>query len=493
MANNEEIAQVQDIKSSVDGVHVVGTEEVDNDTFVKLLPLAKTLSLPKSGAVSVSTTYARNQGVIPHPYSDSDIAQYENLDSTFKECISIKADTIAGIGIHFASENIDSKKEFKKFIKMPNNSISTSFLKILRMLEKDYQSRKNAFMEVVKSGNKVAMYRLPAYTMFVLPKFEGGKAILGEAAGYKQIIRSGAINPTSFLPFPATGDLKDGVHYVVHFRNETDYSDYYGYPTALPHLADLVRQNYLADQFNINFFSNNAQPSYAILVTGGKLSKKGQEKIKKFINSDLKGVENSHKMLYMSVDNEKANIQIVPISKTLDEQFRNMKLDNRNQIALYMRVLPKLLGISSGGNFGGGSAGIADLKTYLEVTDKPRKKEICGILDNVFERVFGFDPETELDSMDISSEKDDSVCANMYFNMEDECGNRVLDVNDVRKKYLKMKPIELKTELMPRLEAKTTVTANGSGDARTSDNTETGTGDGSATDLNSEKNNQSKV
>lgn len=145
----------------------------------------------------------------------------------------------------------------------------------------------------------------------------------------------------------------------------------------------------------------------------------------------------------MSFPDEKAKVNMVKLSQAIDEQFITLGDKIKLNIALKKGVPPKLLGISQGGNFGGGSAGIADMQIYIETISKPDQGYLEDVLNNVFYLEFGIDPRISFNTIDISNAKDDAIIANMYWNMFDEYGNRVLGINEIRNRFLKLKSIDL--------------------------------------------------
>ena len=70
-------------------------------------------------------------------------------------------------------------------------------------------------------------------------------------------------------------------------------------------------------------------------------------------------------------------IKLVPLSKSIDEQFITLADKIQFKIALKCRVHPKLLGLSQGGNFGGGSAGITDLEAVYGNCITAGAKDYC--------------------------------------------------------------------------------------------------------------------
>ena len=84
----------------------------------------------------------------------------------------------------------------------------------------------------------------------------------------------------------------------------------------------------------------------------------------------------------------------------------------------------KWLAFLKGGNFGGGSAGVADMQMYIETVARPEQQYIEDVLNQFFSLEFGVNPEIVFNSMDISNEKDDAIIANLYWNMVDEHGKQ---------------------------------------------------------------------
>ena len=463
--------------------------EIDGVDEIFFAPVSKSVTLPKSSIRIASATTVRNYGCLLPPYNPSQILSYKALDATYQTCLNIKTDTTVGLGYSFGYKDIDSRKDIVSFFKSPNCNFGDTFTSILKGLYMDLELFDNAYLEYVKSGKTKSLYNLPAKDMYIRPKTDGHGANLRDIDKYVYI-PDGVVVPVEFEPYPTTGKTRDGVHYCLHLKRPSQENMYYGKPDTA-HLFDLIKQSYLTDQYNINFFSNGGQPAWAVLITGGKLSKKSYEKIKEFIENNLKGVANAHKMLFLSVPNEKATIKLIPLSKSIDEQFITLNDKIQFKIALKCRVNPKLLGLSQGGNFGGGSAGITDLKLFMETVCQPEQNIVVEFINKFLELEFGVNCEFNLRRMNISNEKDDAIIANLYYNMVDAYGNRVLSVNEVRRMFLHLKPIDLVNTSQD--ESRTDnleVQPNINGNLRTSDKSNLGLGDGEATNnLDPNKNN----
>lgn len=405
----------------------------------EIITLAKKIGIPQSNYRTASKQMVLGSGCVAPPYNAKSILSYKKLDSTYQACLDVRSSTIVGLGHEFKHQDITNKHPIGKFILQPNDNMGETFGQILKSMFIDLDTFYNGYIEFRKYGKSRAFYYVPASDIYIKPVSINGKQTR-EIEKYYRLDGFGIVG--EYLPYPSDGKTQDGVSYLIHFKRSSQEDVYYGSPDNA-HLHDLIKQSYLSDQYNINFFSNGGQPSWAVLVTGGKLSKKGQSAIQDYLNNDLKGVSNAHKMLFLSFASEKAQVKLVPLSKSIDEQFINLNEKVRFQIILKNRVLPKMVGINMGGNFGGGSAGIADMQMFIETVSKPEQRYIEDVLNQFFFLEFKVNPEFKLKSIDISNAKDDAVIANIYWGMVDEYGNRVLSVNEVRTQYLNLKPIDL--------------------------------------------------
>ena len=450
----------------------------------QIITLSKRIGIPLSNYKTANRNTVLANGCVPPPYNPRDIISYKKLDSTYQACLEVKANTIVGLGYEIRSNKLTNKSQLVKLLEQPNSHIGETFTAMMKAMFIDLDTFYNGYIEFIRYGKTRALYYAPAKDIYVKPKFINGNATR-EIDKYYRIEGWGITG--EYLPYPADGKTKDGVSYLLHFKRNSQDNIYYGSPDY-SHLHDLIKQSYLSDQYNINFFSNGGQPSWAVLVTGGKLSKRGQEAIQEYLNNDMKGVANAHKMLFLSFQSEKAQVKLVPLSKSIDEQFITLNEKVRFQITLKCHVMPKMVGISQGGNFGGGSAGVADMQTYIETVSRPEQQYIEDVLNQFFSLEFGVNPELVFNSMDISNEKDDAIIANLYWNMVDEHGNKVLDVNEVRTRYLHLKPIDLVHTSENEEKLDDTMSVNAQGRPRSSSGNMDAGERGDINNLNPEKN-----
>lgn len=427
-------------------IKLIGTSNEDPnigellEDAVQIITTSKRIDIPASKFRTASAKNILQQDCVLQPFKAGEILRFIKLDSTYQACLNIKRNTNVGIGYEIKENEIDRDHPLAVMLKQPNDNTGETFTQIMGSVYMDLDTFDNGYLEFIKFRNSRALYYIPAHSVFIKPHKDANGLNKRSIKEYLYMDSQRVIK--SYKPYPADGKTKDGVSYLIHFKRPSQDSVYYGTPTN-DHLHDLIRQNYLSDQYNINFFSNGAQPSYAAIITGASLSKKAQKNLQEYMQKGIEGVANAHKMLFMSFPDEKAKVNMVKLSQAIDEQFITLGDKIKLNIALKKGVPPKLLGISQGGNFGGGSAGIADMQIYIETISKPDQGYLEDVLNNVFYLEFGIDPRISFNTIDISNAKDDAIIANMYWNMFDEYGNRVLGINEIRNRFLKLKSIDL--------------------------------------------------
>lgn len=361
-------------------------------------------------------TFLKDANYIRPPYDIERVAKWIELNTTHQACINAKALMIAGNGFEITTNEKEWTKEFKKFIDQPNAIFGETLQDIIRNLVYDLEVWNNGYLQIRKGVREIAIYNVKARNIFIKPYYDAhNRAIAGRVEKYLHI-------PTGTLPFestksytyePFTGNIGRGKTALHHFKGSSLKSDYYGEPTYLS-IQNAIQESGYVSEFNINFFSNNAQPNYVIGVTGVKMSKAKEQAFKDELTEHLKGISNAHRGLVLIFDNDKAKIDVKEISKTYDESFSKLKKDIAEVISTAHLMPMELLPQSGTSNFGGGTATIGALKVFLEMVIKPRQTFVEDKLNKLMTALFGFDPKIKLKSIKITTEKDDAVVHVMY-------------------------------------------------------------------------------
>jgi PBSX family phage portal protein len=103
---------------------------------------------------------------------------------------------------------------------------------------------------------------------------------------------------------------------LFHLKNYSPISDPYGVPRWIGNLPAVLGSREL-DEVNLGYFENKTVPPLALLVAGGRLSKGVVPRIEEFIEQNLKGRKNFHKILILEAEGQKnaAGMNIIPTVK----------------------------------------------------------------------------------------------------------------------------------------------------------------------------------
>ena len=100
------------------------------------------------------------------------------------------------------------------------------------------------------------------------------------------------------------------------------------------------------EEVNLAYFENKSIPPLALLVSGGRLSKDSVPRIEKFIEENIKGKKNFHKILILQTEggDAKTKIELHPLTSAqqTDAQFQEYDEANQDKVGGAFR-LPRIL------------------------------------------------------------------------------------------------------------------------------------------------------
>jgi PBSX family phage portal protein len=258
-----------------------------------------------------------------------------------------------------------------------------SFVHLRRSSRQDLEVTGNAYWEVLRDGKgDVARFvYVPAYTVRLLP-------LDREATEIQERVR---VSPTSFetvssrrrlrryvqiqgserMYFKAVGDPRvisrstgrafpdvaalhaaqpdDGpatelMHFAIHSPRSP-----YGVPRWVGTLLSVLGSRSM-EEINYLYFENKSVPPLALLVSGGRLSDSSVPRIERFIEENLKGKANFHKILILEADGTgtgdggRAKIELRPLTEAQQHDALFQSYDERNidKVGSSFR-LPRLL------------------------------------------------------------------------------------------------------------------------------------------------------
>lgn len=262
-----------------------------------------------------------------------------------------------------------------------------SFVTLRRWTRQDLEVMGNAYWEVLRNlkGDIVQFVYVPGFTMRLLPldiqpvamtrkvrvselTFEKQEYVQrlrryvqiveGKAVFFKQFGDERLISSTTGEAFNNIDKMKETdpqavpATEILHFRVHSPRSAY-GIPRWIGNLLAVIGSRQ-AEEVNFNYFENKSVPPLAVLVSGGRMSEDSVGRVQDYIESNLKGKRNFHKILVLeaegpSGDSNKANasrmkIDIKPLTSAQqsDALFQNYDERNIDKVGQSFR-LPRML------------------------------------------------------------------------------------------------------------------------------------------------------
>lgn len=185
----------------------------------------------------------------------------------------------------------------------------------------------------------------------------GRQPIFFKEFGDKRIIsaRTGAVFPTLAAMQERERDSVPATELAQPFRVHSPRSGRYGIPRWIGNLKSVLGSKQ-AEMVNLLYFNNKSIPPLAILVSGGSMSEPAVERIKDYVENELKGTNNFHKILIIeaepassphefdTMNSGKVRIELVPLTASIhnDALFMKYIAAGRDMIGESMRN-PKIV------------------------------------------------------------------------------------------------------------------------------------------------------
>jgi len=259
-----------------------------------------------------------------------------------------------------------------------------SFVDLRRRTRQDLEVTGNAYWEVLRNGRgEVArLVYVPSHTVRLLPldretveieervrvspvafetvttrrrlrryvQVQGVERVFFKAFGDSRAISktSGEVfgDATALLRArPGDAPATELLHFAIHSPRSP-----YGIPRWVGTLLSVLGSR-SAEEVNYLYFENKSVPPLALLVSGGRLSETSVPRIERFIEENLKGKANFHKVLILEAEgaattNEhaRAKIELRPLTdaQQQDALFQNYDERNVDKVGTAFR-LPRLL------------------------------------------------------------------------------------------------------------------------------------------------------
>jgi PBSX family phage portal protein len=258
-----------------------------------------------------------------------------------------------------------------------------SFVDLRRRTRQDLEVTGNAFWEVLRDGkgDLARLVYVPSYTVRLLPldrdavdvreRVRVSPVSFDTVSARRRMRRYVQIQSTECVYFKSFGDPRvvsrstgrvfddiaalkaarpdDGpatelLHFAIHSPRSP-----YGVPRWVGTLLSVLGSRQM-EEVNYLYFENKSVPPMALLVSGGRLSETSVPRIERFIEENLKGKANFHKILILEADGAgtgdggRAKIELRPLTDAQQQDALFQVYDERNidKVGSAFR-LPRLL------------------------------------------------------------------------------------------------------------------------------------------------------
>ena len=350
-----------------------------------------------TAAVQYDTAYITVYGmfdVITPPYNLDELARYYEVSFANHAAVDTKVANIVGLGYHWelspdAVSKIDSKETDKQRqaarnrierLKVGLDQIlddmndTDTFIATMEKVITDLEATGNGYLEIGRKANGQIGYigHIPALTIRVRRKRDGFCQIVGRDVVYFRNFQEDNPNPLTTDPNP---------NEIIHFKLYSPLNTYYGVPDAVASGQAIVGDQY-ANQYNIDYFQNKAVPRYVVIVKGAHLDQESEEKLFRFLQTDLKG--SNHRTLYIPLppdnDQTKVEFKMEAVETGVQEgSFEKYHKQNRNDILTAHQVPLSKIGMADSGS----AEALASDRTFKEQVARPKQRQIEKKLNKI--------------------------------------------------------------------------------------------------------------
>jgi PBSX family phage portal protein len=351
-----------------------------------------------SKEINPGTVFRNGYGmfdVITPPWNLYELANFYDTSFANHAAIDAKVENIVGLGYDFhvsdrtmmaleANDNESARDKARKRIErmkiemrdwIENLNDEESFTNVMMKVLTDYEATGNGYLEIGRTirGEIGYVGHIPATTMRVRRLKDGFVQIIGQKVVYFR--NFGAKNAN-----PITGDPRPNE--IIHFKQYSPLNTYYGIPDIMSAVSSL-HGDQLASQYNIDYFSNKAVPRYVVTLKGAKLSSEAEDKLFRFLQTNLKG--QSHRTLYIPLpgdsDTNKVEFEMKPIENGVQEaSFNEYRLRNRDDILIAHQVPLSKIGGSDASNI---AASLSQDRTFKEQVARPMQRNIEKLISRI--------------------------------------------------------------------------------------------------------------
>ena len=424
--NQEKVSSLNTKKASkrVAVEDVGGNRHILKATVISVNPLDVRKSSSQALIESDIESLGIRDRIIDPPLSLAELSVLAEFSTELRQTCDAMAVGVDGFGHRLLMRpmNEDQKKVFKReiddeqeflthFFNYPNSE--ESLVKLRRETTQEKELTGNAYWELVPSLTDSKRYsainRINSATVritksdrmitkmalnYVRSDFSvGTKYFQKKFRRFVQIINTKKVFFKQFgdprIIDKRTGDVADSsldpqyrANELFHFKIESRRPTPYGMPRFTGNIIS-IKGSRQADETNIVTLMNNNIPSFAILANGGMLTQGSVDRIREFVDTQIKGSSNYSKWLILEGESShdglssptSIKIEIVPLTRAQHQDMLWQSYDENNakKLRRNFRIAPILVGASE--NYDRATAQVSEALTEKYVYN-PEREEI---------------------------------------------------------------------------------------------------------------------
>uniref|UniRef100_UPI00130029BD phage portal protein n=1 Tax=Thalassobius sp. I31.1 TaxID=2109912 RepID=UPI00130029BD len=297
-----------------------------------------TVSVEKSSLDDLLSGYSEVglDGEFIWPISPRSLWTLYRSSAEHSRAINVKAESAFGGGLIGDAEKIETLCE-------------TGVADLFVHLGLDLETYGNAFLQVIRSKRDrriIGLHRLPAITM------------TRYRAGFLQRV-TGADGKEKKRTYTAQE--------VIHLRDLCPRGFRYALPTWIG-VEDMLELAHAATRYNAAFFKNGAMPEYAVIFKGQQATKEAKQEIRDFFRNEHQGVDQAHRTMVLQSSDE-GSVEFEKLTADVkDGDFLKLLDASRDRIPVAHGTPPRVLGIMTAGQLGGGGEVAGQLFTFEHLT-----------------------------------------------------------------------------------------------------------------------------
>ena len=369
-----------------------------NDQYLRNAGAVRSGDGASSKEINPGAVYHNGYGlfdVITPPWNLYELSNFYDTSFANHAAIDAKVENIVGLGydlemsrrvvmqlesndnptaVDKARRRIERMKvELKEWIERLNSD--DSLTNTLMKFYTDVQATGNGYLEVGRKTNGEIGYlgHIPATTMRVRRLRDGYVQIIGQKVVYFRNFGASNQNPVTDDPRP---------NEILHYKEYSPLNTFYGVPDIMSAISSL-QGDQLASQYNIDYFSNKATPRYIVTLKGAKLSADAEDKLFRFLQTNLKG--QNHRTLYIPLpgdsESNKVDFNMEPIENGVQEaSFNEYRLRNRDDILVAHQVPLSKIGGADASSI---ASALAQDRTFKEQVARPAQANLAKMINKL--------------------------------------------------------------------------------------------------------------